>query len=53
MSTEEAAEHIEGVPEEMVEVLLNALIGDPWPWYAQKLELIIDGLAARTASSAG
>ncbi len=52
MSPEEAAEHIEGVPEEMIEVLLSALIGDPWPWYARKLDLIIDGLDVRSTRNA-
>jgi AcrR family transcriptional regulator len=48
MSPEDAAEHLEGVPDDMVEVIVNALIGDPWPWFSRKLELIIDGLAARS-----
>ena len=47
MSPEDAAEHLDGVPDDMVEVIVNALIGDPWPWFSRKLELIIDGLAAR------
>jgi AcrR family transcriptional regulator len=46
MSSEEVAEHLAGVPDEMVEVVVNALIGDPWPWFSRKLELVMDGIAA-------
>ena len=49
MSSDEVEAHLEGVPDDMVEVIVNALIGDPWPWFSRKLELIIDGLAARNA----
>lgn len=47
MAPEEAARHIEGVGDDMVEVILGRLIGDPWPWFASKLELVLDGLTTR------
>jgi hypothetical protein len=47
MSEDDVAAHLEGVPEEMVEVVVNALIGDPWPWFSRKVELVMDGLASR------
>ena len=49
MSPEEVAEHLEGVPDDLVEVVINALIGDPWPWFSRKLDLVIDGIASHGA----
>ena len=49
MSADEIESHLDGVPDEMIEVVVNALIGDPWPWFARKVELVLDGLAARGA----
>lgn len=47
MSPEEAAMHLEGVADDMVEVILGRLIGDPWPWFSLKLELVLDGMEQR------
>jgi len=44
MPTEEANAHVVDVPEDMVEVLVSALVDDPWPWLARKLELMMKGV---------
>jgi hypothetical protein len=44
---EEAAGYLDGLPDGIIEVIINALIGDPWPWFVNKLELFIDGIEHR------
>lgn len=51
MSPETAAMHLGGVPLELVEVVLQRVAGDDWSWFVRKLELVIDGLAARIAAN--
>lgn len=51
MSPELLAEYLDGVPPELIEVVLHRVAGDAWWWFSLKLQLVIDGLAAHLASA--
>lgn len=52
MPSDEFAEQVAGVPDDMLDVLASALIDDPWPWFARKVDVILDGVAARAGLDA-
>jgi len=47
MSVEDAAALVDGVSDDVLEVVAGALIDDPWPWFARKVELVLAGVATR------
>jgi hypothetical protein len=46
----ELAELAASLPPDMLEVIVEGFVDDPWPWFAQKLQLVIDGIGSHQVS---
>lgn len=44
---EDVARYSAGVPDELLGVVVEQLIDDPWPWFERKLELMLAGVSTR------
>lgn len=44
MSREEITQIANELPADMLAVIVDGLIEDPWPWFSQKLQVLINGL---------
>lgn len=47
LPSEDLARYAEGVPDELLGVVVEQLIEDPWPWFERKLGLMLAGVTMR------